>query len=334
LSRGRDACRVLAEPRPALPLAFALGGWLGSESKPARNYPSWLDTGSFCYEGRRRIIEAEPLITVVVPAWDLGRELVDCVDSIISQDVSSRLVIVDNASDAELPSTPGKRLRLPRRVSVGTARNAGLTTVTTEYVFFMDGDDVLLPGTFGHLVEKLERDHRLVAAAGSILLWDPETDRRAPSYYPPAWAYRLQKWPQAFPLANVLANTFPAVGSTLVRTRIARGCGGFPDSNFLETWAFGLSLTLSGPVSLSERPCKLYRIGANPTSLKWRSIGRWQDARDGRREVRRRFLRQWRGRRGARLLLPLLVAAHSFQTLGELRRGEPRFADFLRSSGR
>jgi len=63
-------------------------------------------------------------------------------------------------------------------------------------------------------------------------------------------------------------------------------------------------------------------------------VGRWQIARDGRREVRRRFVRQWRGPRPARLLLPLVAAAHAIQTLAEARSAEPRYAEFARSSGR
>jgi glycosyltransferase involved in cell wall biosynthesis len=274
----------------------------------------------------------EPMITVVVPAWDLGDELVESVESVLSQDVSVRLVVVDNASANELPATPGERLRLPQRVSVGLARNAGLAVAATKYVFFMDGDDVLLPGTMAYLLERLERDPCLVAAAGSILLWDPRWDRRAPSYYPPAWAYWLQRWPRAFALANVAFNAFPAVGSTLVRTSVARAVGGFPDADFLETWAFGASLTSIGPVSLSPRPCKLYRVRAHAATLKRRGTGDLRLAWRGRREVRRRFLHHWRGSPAIRILLPGGIAVHALQAIREAGRSEPRYTAFLKSS--
>lgn len=274
----------------------------------------------------------ETLITVVVPAWDLGGELVESVESVLSQDVSSRLVIVDNASARDLPVTAGERLRLGQRVSVGLARNAGLAAAETEYVFFMDGDDVLLPGTLAYLLERLEADSRLVAAAGSIVLWDPSTGRRVRSYYPPAWANRLQKWQRVFALTNVAVNVFPAVGSTLVRTSVARRVGGFPDADFLETWAFGVSLTSSGPVSFSSRPCKLYRVRANAATLKRRGTGDLRLTWRGHHEVRRRFVHQWRGSPAIRIILPAIVAVHAFQAISEARRAEPRYADFLQSS--
>src|SRR5687768_3947820 len=90
---------------------------------------------------------AQPVITVVIPAWNLGAEFQDCVRSIREQEEPARLVVVDNASDRPLPRIKdATELRLTKRVTIGEARNEGLRVVRTPYVFFMDADDLMLPG--------------------------------------------------------------------------------------------------------------------------------------------------------------------------------------------
>lgn len=271
----------------------------------------------------------DPRLTVVVPAWNLGSELVECVQSIVSQDVPAHLLVVDNASERPLPEVGAEWIRLPRRLSAGAARNAGLEHVFSELVFFMDGDDVLLPGTFRHLLGLLDARPELVAAAGAIVLWDSETDRRIPSYYPPRVAYRLQRRPRLFALANVGVNMFPAAGSTVIHTVVAKRCGGFADRDELENWALGTSLALCGPVALSSRPCKLYRARRGEASLKNRAVGRVGAAWEGRAEVRRRFRRHVAPRSPARLLEPVYLAVHAAQTVREARAAPPRYMRLL-----
>ncbi len=60
------------------------------------------------------------------------------------------IVVVDNASSTPVPELEGcEVVRAPRRLSVGAARNLGLEQVATEYVVFLDADDMLLEGDPG-----------------------------------------------------------------------------------------------------------------------------------------------------------------------------------------
>jgi glycosyltransferase involved in cell wall biosynthesis len=263
-------------------------------------------------------------VTVVIPAWNLGTELIESVESVVRQEVSPRVVVIDNASDRPLPRTNSETLRLSARRSVGAARNVGLRQADTEYVFFMDGDDILLPGALAHLIEPLEENADLVVSAGGIVLWDPVSQRKVPSYYPPRASYRLWRYPLAFALVNVWQNLLPTTGSALIRTAAARRVGGFADNNRFENWAFGVSLALCGPVRMSERPCKLYRVRPDLTSLTSQAVGRWDSAWYGRKEIRRRLRSHPSAPNFVRALAPLYLPLHAGQCVLALGRRPPR----------
>ena len=68
------------------------------------------------------------------------------------------VVVIDNNSDVVLPPLPPgvEVVRLPKRVSVGAARNAGLALVETGKVIFCDADDRLLPGAIAFLTSRMD----------------------------------------------------------------------------------------------------------------------------------------------------------------------------------
>ncbi|MEW2473187.1 bifunctional glycosyltransferase family 2 protein/CDP-glycerol:glycerophosphate glycerophosphotransferase [Micromonospora gifhornensis] len=106
------------------------------------------------------------LISFVVPAYRVQGYLRECLDSILAQPVTDIEVIgVDDCSpDAsgdildEYAARDGRvrAVRLDRNLGLGPARNAGLDRAVGEYVWFVDGDDWLVPDC---LVEVAERLH-------------------------------------------------------------------------------------------------------------------------------------------------------------------------------
>ena len=53
--------------------------------------------------------------------------------------------------------------------SKGAIRNLGLDLVRTEYVIFLDADDLLLPGAIEHLIDGLDRSPQAPAFVGAIV---------------------------------------------------------------------------------------------------------------------------------------------------------------------
>ncbi|WP_035854535.1 glycosyltransferase family 2 protein, partial [Kitasatospora azatica] len=105
----------------------------------------------------------QPLISVIVPAYDQHRQLSDCLESILDQSFGGFEVIVvaDQSPDcpAEIPQAAADPrvsvLRLNASVGVGRARNAGAARATGQYLLFLDSDHLLTPGAFLAILDRL-----------------------------------------------------------------------------------------------------------------------------------------------------------------------------------
>jgi SAM-dependent methyltransferase len=90
-------------------------------------------------------------VTVVITTYDHAHFLGDALDSVLAQgEAVDEVLVVDDGSHDD-PETVVARypdVRLHRQVNQGlsAARNTGLALCRTEYVTFLDADDLLLPG--------------------------------------------------------------------------------------------------------------------------------------------------------------------------------------------
>ncbi|MCW3814519.1 bifunctional glycosyltransferase family 2 protein/CDP-glycerol:glycerophosphate glycerophosphotransferase [Micromonospora sp. DR5-3] len=106
------------------------------------------------------------LLSFVVPAYRVQGYLRECLDSILDQPYDDLEVIgVDDASPdhaGEILAEYAERdprvrpVRLAENVGLGPARNAGLDRATGTYVWFVDGDDWLVPGCLPHVADRLQ----------------------------------------------------------------------------------------------------------------------------------------------------------------------------------
>jgi glycosyltransferase involved in cell wall biosynthesis len=203
-----------------------------------------------------------PDITVVIPVWDAYVDrLPFALASVRRQRVPVAVVVVDNASALVVPETPGAvTLRLPERRSVGAARNAGLATVDTSLVCFLDADDELLPGTLERLRARLAARPSCIASVAASVAWLEGSGETVSWPWPRPLAYRLCRHPRLFAAASSLRNQYPTTGAVLIRTEAMRGTGGFVDANHEEDWLPGAALAARGRVDLDPRPGRRYRV--------------------------------------------------------------------------
>lgn len=252
-------------------------------------------------------------IAVVIPAWDLGQELVEAVNSVANQDSAARILVIDNASHTPLPPLPHVEvIRLPQRVSVGAARNAGLAHVSEEFVMFMEGDDLLTPGALRFLASQISQRPEVTIVAGRFRVWDPNTGRSVPARWPFEYCYRLNKFPWLFALINCVRNVLPTTGPVLARTEAVRESGGFADSNWAEDWALGAVLGFVGIPLLSRRCCGLYRVDVNRVTLSDYKERRFRPAWQGRMQIRQKLRTSPVVPRYVRWAAPLLVVPHAY----------------------
>jgi len=131
------------------------------------------------------MIRTPATITVIVPGFDVAPYAQEALDSLRAQTLTDwTAVLVDDAShDATgaifaAAAAADPRFRVvtqDRRRGLGAARNAGLDLVDTEFVAFLDADDVLRPGALERLVGTL-RESGSDFAAGAYVRLRPDGD--------------------------------------------------------------------------------------------------------------------------------------------------------------
>jgi glycosyltransferase involved in cell wall biosynthesis len=228
--------------------------------------------------------EAEALVTVVIPVWDhYVAFLADAVESVGRTAPGCTILVVDNASSEPVSEHDGTTLiHTGSRLSAGAARNHGLEAVATEYVLFLDADDMVLEGALDFMCSRLKAEPSLSVAAMSILDGGTGRRHRTPRSFVPA----LARHSRFFALTDCIWSLYPTQGCATFRTDQVREAGGYADAEWGEDWVLAVSLAFRGRVEVSDRLGRFYR----PTggSL-WRRPRSAADLATSARRVRERL---------------------------------------------
>jgi len=116
----------------------------------------------------------DPLVSVIIPAYNTGRYLPETLESVFAQSYDNfEVIVIDDGSVDDTRDQVrafGSRLTLLERAheGIGPARNAGLARATGEFVAFLDSDDLWVPDTLRTQVEVARRhpESGLVACDG------------------------------------------------------------------------------------------------------------------------------------------------------------------------
>jgi glycosyltransferase involved in cell wall biosynthesis len=107
----------------------------------------------------------DPIVTVIVPGYDVAEYAVEALDSLRAQTLTTwTAVLVDDAStdatgslfDAAATDDRFRVVHHDRRRGLSAARNSGLDLVDTPFVAFLDADDRLTPRALERLVGTLD----------------------------------------------------------------------------------------------------------------------------------------------------------------------------------
>ena len=93
-----------------------------------------------------------PGVAVVIPCYNAGLTLAQTLESAIGQPGLAELVVIDDGStdgSAEIARRylPADRVIEGPNRGVSAARNRGITETRSEWLLFLDADDLLTPGT-------------------------------------------------------------------------------------------------------------------------------------------------------------------------------------------
>ena len=91
-----------------------------------------------------------PLLSVIIPVYKVEKYLRECVDSVLSQDVTDlEVILVDDGSPDGSPAICDEYVEKDKRVlvehkingGISSARNAGIRKSSGKYICFLDSDD-------------------------------------------------------------------------------------------------------------------------------------------------------------------------------------------------
>ena len=111
-------------------------------------------------------VEIRPMVSVIIPVYNVEKYLSRCLDSVIKQTYTNiEIILVDDGSEDESSylcdryAMSDKRIKVyhKKNEGVSVARNCGIENCNGEYVVFVDSDDYLVSEYLETLV-KLVKD--------------------------------------------------------------------------------------------------------------------------------------------------------------------------------
>lgn len=126
----------------------------------------------------------KPLISVIVPVYNVEPYLDRCIQSIVEQTYENlEIILVDDGSPDNCPAVcdawaeKDNRIRVIHKVNGGLsdARNVGMAIATGELIGFVDSDDWISPDMYQLLYDRMMVDSSDITACGVEMVWDDST---------------------------------------------------------------------------------------------------------------------------------------------------------------
>jgi glycosyltransferase involved in cell wall biosynthesis len=130
-------------------------------------------------------LPSDPLVSIVMPAYNYARFLPDAIDSILSQDYPRiELIVIDDGSTDDTPdvlASYGSRLWWVRQPNAGqtVALNHGWRQATGDVIGYLNADDVLVPGAIAAAVDALRMRPDAVMSYGDFTVIDADSRETA-----------------------------------------------------------------------------------------------------------------------------------------------------------
>ena len=108
------------------------------------------------------------VFSVIVPIYNVQKYLKKCIDSVLSQTFEDyELILVDDGSPDECGTICDEYAKTDERIKVihkqngglVSARQAGISVATGDYVFHLDGDDAVMPDALESAYEIITKYH-------------------------------------------------------------------------------------------------------------------------------------------------------------------------------
>lgn len=183
---------------------------------------------------------------VLVPCYNYGRFLTDCVRSVLDQSIADvRILIIDDASsDSSVEIARGLAESDPRVNVVAHASNKGhiatynegIEWADSDYFLLLSADDLLVPGAFERAASVMDSRPEVGLTYGECLVWRRDTPRPVVN---PVQGFRWTKQDVVADMCRT-GSDFVATATAIARTSVQKAVGGYrpslPHSGDLEMW--------------------------------------------------------------------------------------------------
>lgn len=166
-----------------------------------------------------------PLVSVIVPAYNAQLYLVEALQSILEQTYQQiEIIVLDDASTddtlliARQFSIKDSRIKVvsnDKNLYIAGNRNKGISLAKGKYIVWQDADDISLPLRIEKLVNLMESDSSIGLAGSNIQVFDEHGDKEVREYSTDDVELRkciFKYSPVAQPAAIVRKACFDAVG--------------------------------------------------------------------------------------------------------------------------
>ena len=207
-----------------------------------------------------------PAVSVIIPVRDRERLVAEAVRSVLAQGIEGlEIIVVDDGSidrSGAAAGACGENVRVFRHESArgpSAARNTGMRQARSEWVAFLDSDDLFLEGSLSSRLE-----HTVVA--GAVLVCADACSWDGQKVLTPRLIGNRPLAPGEDPFRRLLRGNFVLTSTVLARRSTVLEAGGFVEDLWrAEDYHLWLRLARRGAFSFVDTVALRYRV--NPLGL-------------------------------------------------------------------
>jgi glycosyltransferase involved in cell wall biosynthesis len=199
-----------------------------------------------------------PSISVVITTFNRSELLPRAIESARNAGSDLEVIVVDDYSSDDTPEVCAKisgirYVRLNGNQGLANARNVGIEESTSEFIAFLDDDDLRLPGSLDKQLRLIAADERIALCYGQALIGDARRQLPTGELYPLDCQQGDLLW-------ELLEHNFIPMPSVLARKSSLLKKGGFNTNlDVIADWDMWLRLSEHFLIAAVAEPVAIYR---------------------------------------------------------------------------
>lgn len=200
-------------------------------------------------------MKPSPIISFIIPCYNLGHFLRDAINSCLLVDVAKEIIVINDGSSDQTSSIarsfPEVICYDQQNQGLSAARNQGLALACGEYICFLDADDWLIPENLMISLNLLKENPKAGLVFGRHLI--QEDDGSLQAHHPPITTSVYHH----LLLSNIIGNP----STVLYRTNIAKQFPFSTDPKYkgCEDYEQYLRLAMKHLILYHDHPVSIYR---------------------------------------------------------------------------